>query len=67
MRKRSWTDDDLMAAVATSYSVRSVIQKLGLVPAGGNYKQVNQRIKDLSISIKHFTGAGWNVGYAIAS
>lgn len=61
-RKRSWTDEQLNAAVKGSHSVRMVIKKLGLIPAGGNYKQVQERIDHLQINIDHFTGKGWNVG-----
>ncbi len=61
-RKRSWTDERLIAIVKESRSVRMVIMKLGLIPAGGNYAQVNARIKELSLSTQHFTGKGWNQG-----
>lgn len=61
-RKRSWSDQELVVAVKDSISVRSVIIKLRLVPAGGNYDQVNDRIKYLSLDTKHFTGMGWNIG-----
>ena len=60
--KRSWTDEQLMQAVAESFSYRAVLIKLGLVPAGGNYVQIQQRIKDLALSTLHFTGKGWNIG-----
>jgi hypothetical protein len=59
-RKR-WTDEMLIAAVMGSKSYRSVIKKLGLVPAGGNYVQVKWRVKDLGLDTSHFTGKGWNV------
>lgn len=36
--------------------------KLGLIPAGGNYAQVNTRIATLALDISHFTGMGWNKG-----
>lgn len=62
MRYRSWTDKQLLAAVDSSRSVRMVIQKLGLVPAGGNYRQVQARIHDLEIDTTHFKGKAWNVG-----
>ena len=39
-KKRSWTDDELRAAVAASKSYRAVLIKLRLIPAGGNYKQI---------------------------
>jgi len=61
-KKRSWTDEQLIEAVHQSYSVRSVIVALGLVPAGGNYVQVQSRIKQLRLNTVHFTGMGWNKG-----
>ena len=62
MHKRSWTDEDLIAAVIASRSYRNVLLLLGLVPAGGNYVQVQYRIKALELDISHFTGKGWNKG-----
>lgn len=59
---RGWTDEQLVAAVKRNRSVRSVIIELGLIPAGGNYDQVNRIIRELSLSTKHFTGRGWNAG-----
>jgi hypothetical protein len=61
-RKRSWTDEELIAAVAVSRSYRAVIILLRLVPAGGNYEQVKTAIQRLELSTEHFTGMGWNVG-----
>lgn len=61
-RSKSWTDEELIDAVKISYSMRAVITRLRLVPAGGNYVQVEKRIEDLGLDIKHFTGKGWNVG-----
>ena len=61
-KKRSWTDDQLVEAVNVSRSYRSVLIRLGLIPAGGNYVQIRHRIEELSISTEHFTGKGWNVG-----
>lgn len=60
--KRSWTDEQLIKAVRSSKSYRSVLLKLGLIPAGGNYDQIKHRIQELDVSVKHFTGKGWNVG-----
>lgn len=59
---RSWTDQQLIEAVKTSFSYRAVLLKLGLVPAGGNYRQVQGRIASLSLETNHFTGERWNVG-----
>ena len=61
-RSRSWTDHQLIESVSQSKSIRSVIFALGLIPAGGNYHQVQERIKELAIDISHFTGQGWNKG-----
>ncbi|MDQ2973211.1 MAG: HNH endonuclease [bacterium] len=60
--KRTWTDEDLKSAVKNSKSYRSVIKKLGLVPAGGNYVQVQYAIKNQELDVSHFTGMGWKKG-----
>lgn len=61
-RRRSWTDQQLVDVVMTSKSYRSVIANLGLIPAGGNYAQVQTQIKLLKLDTSHFTGKGWNKG-----
>lgn len=61
-RERSWTDEELRSAVETSKSYRAVLIKLRLIPAGGNYAQIQRRIKTLNLNIEHFTGMGWNAG-----
>ncbi len=61
-KRRSWTDNQLMAAVKESCSYRAVIDALGLVPAGGNYTQVQARVQALRIATDHFTGSRWNAG-----
>lgn len=61
-KKRKWTDEQLAKAVKNAYSTRMVIQALGLIPAGGNYDQVNKRISLLKLDSSHFTGKGWHTG-----
>jgi hypothetical protein len=61
-RKCLSTDEEFSRAVAESLSVRQVLGRIGLVPAGGNYKTVHARIAQLGLDTSHFTGAGWNVG-----
>lgn len=39
---------------------------LGLIPAGGNYAQINKSITRMSLDTSHFTGKGWNVGLKFA-
>lgn len=61
-KKRSWTLPQLKHAVKTSTSYRQVIKKLGLIPAGGNYYQLQQYVKEFKLSSSHFKGKGWNKG-----
>ena len=61
-RKCLSTDDEFRRAVAESLSVRQVLDRIGLVPAGGNYKTVQTRIARLGLDTAHFTGAAWNQG-----
>ncbi len=58
-KPRKWKAEDLNKVVKNSYSLREVIVKLGLVPAGGNYQQVKRVIEEQGLSTKHFTGQGW--------
>jgi len=53
---RRYTDQDLDRAVGNCFSIRAVIQTLGLVPAGGNYEVVKKRIRELNLDTSHFTG-----------
>jgi len=62
VRHKSWNVSDLSGHVKTSYSIREVLQKLNLKPAGGNYKTVNQQIRELNLNTSHFLGQGWNKG-----
>lgn len=62
MSKRKWTDEQFIEAVAQNHSIAGVIKAIGLIPAGGNYVTVNNKIKELNLDISHFTGKGWNVG-----
>ena len=56
------TDEEFRQAVAESLSVRQVHERIGLVPAGGNYKTVHSRVKQLGLDTSHLTGAAWNQG-----
>jgi hypothetical protein len=53
---RRYTDQELCRAVGNCFSIRAVIQALGLVPAGGNYEVVKKRIRELNLETTHFTG-----------
>lgn len=61
-KQRTWTEQDLREAAKDSYSIREVLSKLNLKPAGGNYKQLYKYIEEYKIDISHFTGQAWNTG-----
>jgi len=61
----TYSEKELCEAVKTSTSIRQVLEKLNIVPAGGNYQTTNRRIKKLNIDISHFTGQAWNKGKVI--
>lgn len=56
----------MISAVVASKSIRSVIIKLGLVPAGGNYVQIQRAIERLQLDTTHFSGKGWYEGWQSA-
>ncbi|MBU1082970.1 HNH endonuclease [Patescibacteria group bacterium] len=62
MRRKKWTETDLRQAVQQSFSIRQVLLKLGLRPAGGNYEQIKKYIKEYNLENQHFRGKGWNAG-----
>lgn len=62
MPKQSWTIEELKYAVNKSKSVRQVLIELKLIPAGGNYKQIQKAIKLNCISTEHFLGQRSNSG-----
>lgn len=62
MRSRKWTNQNLEEAVKKSQSLRQVIKLLGLIPAGGNYQQVQAAIMQQGLNTAHFTGKLWNKG-----
>ncbi|OGE89108.1 MAG: hypothetical protein A3J07_00945 [Candidatus Doudnabacteria bacterium RIFCSPLOWO2_02_FULL_49_13] len=61
-RKKKWTGDQLKKAAQESFSIRQVIFKLGLIPAGGNYVQIQNYLRSLHIDTSHFKGKSWNKG-----
>lgn len=61
-KRRRWTDDQLRAAVAGSFSMAATLRALGLIAAGGNYESLQRRIKELGIDTSHFRGKAWNSG-----
>lgn len=59
---KNYTDDEIREAVATSFSIAKVCEKIGLSPVGGNYATIKNKIKKLNLDISHFTGQGYLKG-----
>lgn len=62
MTQRSWSIDQLHFAAKNSKSIRQVLIRLGLRPAGGNYSLIVRYLKKEEIDTSHFTGKAWNKG-----
>ena len=54
--KRSWTDQQLIDAVAASLTMADTLRRLHLGVSPGNYKTVGRRVRALALDIRHFTG-----------
>ncbi len=64
-KPRKWNEADLRKAVSSSVSKRQVLQKLGLIEAGGNYEQIGKYIGLYDINTSHFLGRGSNKGRSL--
>src|SRR4051812_9629632 len=53
-RPRTWTDEQLRAAVTRSTSFKSTVEKLGVKPHGTTYYDVKARIRILELDTSHF-------------
>lgn len=63
--KHKYTKDDLFLAIQNSTSIAQVLKKLNLVPHGGNYRTIKNRIINLGLDISHFTGQAHSKGKTI--
>lgn len=54
MVRKSWSDDEFVAAVKNSTTVSQVLRKLGLAAVGGNYKTFKYHASRLGCSLDHF-------------
>lgn len=59
---RNYSNNDLIEACKTSFSYAEVLRKLGLVVAGGNYKNLQRLIDKLCIDTSHMTHQAHNQG-----
>ncbi len=53
-RAKTWTDDELRAAVAASTSFKMTMSRLGLVASGVGYYDIKARIRELELDTTHF-------------
>lgn len=58
MKLKKYTKEELVLAVANSFSLRETLRKLGIAPAGGNYQSLKKAIDYFEIDNSHFTGQG---------
>jgi hypothetical protein len=56
---KNYTDEDICLAVKNSKSIAQVLRLLDLVPVGGNYQTIKQKIATLNLDTSHFTGQAW--------
>ena len=62
MRKRKWTDAQLIEAVKTNHSIFGVLRQVGLKLSGGSHALIKLRIRQMKLDTSHFTGQGWCKG-----
>jgi len=62
---RKYSDSDLLTAINSSSSISETLSKIGLKPAGGNYRHLKDLISKNQIDTSHFTGQLWNKGKTI--
>jgi hypothetical protein len=62
MTTKRYTDEQLIEAVANSYSVMEVMRKLGIKFAGGSHHHISNRIKKMELDSSHFKRQAHNKG-----
>ena len=61
MRKRKYTDGELISAVNSSFSYRQVLKKIGL-SQNSSYDNIKKIINSLNLDTSHFTGQSYLKG-----
>lgn len=59
---RNYTDEQIIQFAKESFSIRQLLKKLGLKPAGGNYIHLQKNLQRLNVDCSHFTGKLWSQG-----
>lgn len=60
-----WTEEEFRLAYSESRSVRELLSRLGLKPAGGNYKTMKETISRLGL--EPLAGKSWSKGKVFGS
>ena len=60
--RRTWKDIDLISAYHSSRSIAEILRKLGLRPAGGNYRSCKDNLKRLGLDADKLSGQSWSKG-----
>jgi hypothetical protein len=55
-KRRTWTDEAFVQAVAKHTNFTDVLRELGLRPAGGNHASMKRHAARLSLDTSHFNG-----------
>lgn len=58
----SYTDEQFIEAVKSSYSIAQILSKLNKIPSGGNYKTVKRLIKKFNLDVSHLLGQSYLKG-----
>ncbi len=62
MANKKYTSEILSDAAKQCTSIRQVLHLLGLKETGGNYSNIETRLKQFNVDISHFTGPNWRKG-----
>jgi Zn finger protein HypA/HybF involved in hydrogenase expression len=62
MTTKRYSDDDLIRAVETSFSVMEVMRTLGIRMAGGSHSHISRRISKMGLDTTHFKRQAHNKG-----
>jgi 5-methylcytosine-specific restriction endonuclease McrA len=58
----TWTDEELREAYFRARSIADILRSLGLVPRGGNYRTVKERLRALDLDPAALPGQAWARG-----
>lgn len=54
--RKTWSDEEMKEAIATSFTISDVLNKVGLTVRPGNYPRIRKFIRDNNLDISHMLG-----------